>query len=259
MIDIIKVEEEFKKYVEPYDITNPKIERKVVHTFRTANVAKEIAESLELEEEDILLAQLIGILHDIGRFEQVRIYNTYNDIKSIDHADFGVEILFKEEKIKDFIEDRQYDDIIYKSIKNHNKYATEKGLNDRELLHSKIIKDADKTDIFAVHVGDIQKRINDIYKYDDVAKQKITPIVLKTFLKHELTDKRNVKNDIDSLINIISFIYDFNFKKGLEMIKENKYIEKLIFELEKTNINIEQTLLIKNTALDFLENRLKSF
>ena len=36
---------------------------------------------------------LIGLLHDIGRFEQVKVYDTFSDIDSIDHADYGVEIL----------------------------------------------------------------------------------------------------------------------------------------------------------------------
>lgn len=48
--------------------------------------------------------------------------------------------------IKNFIEDCQYYEIIKKSIENHSRLAIEKGLNERELLHSKIIRDADKLD-----------------------------------------------------------------------------------------------------------------
>ena len=57
----------FSEYVKPYDVTNPKIELKIKHTFRTVEVAKKIAKDLKLQEEQVLLAQLIALLHDIGR------------------------------------------------------------------------------------------------------------------------------------------------------------------------------------------------
>ena len=44
----------------------------------------------------------------------------------------------------------QYDNIIKKAIYNHNKYKIEENLNDVELLHRKIIRDADKLDNFRV-------------------------------------------------------------------------------------------------------------
>ena len=48
----------------------------------------------------------------------------------------------------------QYDCIIYKAINNHNKFEIERGLSERELLHCKIIRDADKLDIFRVKEED---------------------------------------------------------------------------------------------------------
>ena len=119
MIDIKKAEIAFNEYVKPYDITNGKIELKIKHTYRTVEVAKKIAKDLNLNEEQSLLAQLISLLHDIGRFEQVRIYNTFRDKDSIDHADLGVKILFEDGEIRKFIDDTKYDNIIYKAIKNH--------------------------------------------------------------------------------------------------------------------------------------------
>ena len=48
--------------------------------------------NLNLEKEDIKLAELIGLLHDIGRFEQLKRFNTFVDKKSINHGEFGGEI-----------------------------------------------------------------------------------------------------------------------------------------------------------------------
>ena len=36
---------------------------------------------------------VIGLLHDIGRFEQEAQYHTFNDFKSMDHGDYGAEYL----------------------------------------------------------------------------------------------------------------------------------------------------------------------
>ena len=135
LINLNKAKEEFEKYVKPYGRENVKICRKIEHSYRVLDVAEEIAKSLDLSEEDLELAKLIGLLHDIGRFEQIRIYNTFVDKDSIDHADLGVKILFEDNLIRKFIEDDQYDEIIYKAIKSHNKYAIENGLNQQELLH----------------------------------------------------------------------------------------------------------------------------
>ena len=102
MIDMKKANMAFSQYVKPYDITNEKISLKIKHTFRTVEVARLIANDLKLAKEQALLAELISLLHDIGRFEQIRRYDTFRDIDSIDHADLGVEILFKEGKIREF-------------------------------------------------------------------------------------------------------------------------------------------------------------
>ena len=147
VIDIKKAKEEFKEYVKNYDIENPKIALKVAHIERVSIIAKNIAESLKLSKEDIELAELIGLLHDIGRFEQVKRYNTFVDAKSINHAKLGVDILFKEGLIRKFIEDEKYDKIIEVAIVNHDKYKMPEGLDKEELLFSKIIRDADKLDI----------------------------------------------------------------------------------------------------------------
>lgn len=40
---------------------------------------KELAQWLKLTEHDVLLAELIGLLHDVGRFRQWSVYRTFRD------------------------------------------------------------------------------------------------------------------------------------------------------------------------------------
>ncbi len=56
-------------------------------------------------------------------------------------------MLFEENLIKNFIEDDKYDYIIKTAVLNHNKGKIDEGLSEKEMLFSKIIRDADKLDI----------------------------------------------------------------------------------------------------------------
>ena len=89
------------------------------HSLRVAELAYLLAENLQLSEEEKYLAFFIGLFHDIGRFKQLVEYNTFNDSKSVDHADYSVQVLNE----RDFftkLNDRQIE-IALLSIANHNK------------------------------------------------------------------------------------------------------------------------------------------
>lgn len=252
MIDIKQATISFNEYVAPYDITNEKIALKIKHTYRTVEVAKKIATELKLNKEQILLAELISLLHDIGRFEQVRLYNTFRDKDSIDHADFGVKILFEQGNIRKFITDTQYDNIIYKAIKNHNKFKIEEGLNQEELLQARLVRDADKTDIFAVFVEDIEKNRDVLYNYKEMAKQEISPSIMGKFEQYKQANRDEFVRDIDSYINIIAFIFDYNFIPGLKIIQENNYIERTMKPIcicEDTKEQMQKIIQIANTYI----------
>lgn len=94
----------FAEYVRNYDPSDEKIKLKIDHTYRVAGLCQRIAESLGLSETDVDIAWLLGMLHDIGRFEQIRRFGTFNDAQSVDHAEFGADLLFKEGLIRKFAE-----------------------------------------------------------------------------------------------------------------------------------------------------------
>ena len=84
----------FQSYVAAYDATNPRIALKTEHTLCVTSLCDRIARGLGLPARDVDLAWIAGLLHDIGRFEQVRRYDTFNDAQSVSHAALGVEVLF---------------------------------------------------------------------------------------------------------------------------------------------------------------------
>ena len=138
----------FKKYVEKYNMNDKSIMLKYLHSLRVMDLCYNIAQDNNLNKEDTDLVTLIGLLHDYGRFEQWKNYKTYSDKNSIDHADLAIKKLFDNDEIIDYCTNKDYYEIIYDAIKYHNKYSYPEALSDRNKLFTKIIRDADKLDIF---------------------------------------------------------------------------------------------------------------
>lgn len=240
MIDIKEAKEVFKNYVQNYDPNDEKVKLKIAHIERTSAVAKETAQYLKLTEEDILLAELIGLLHDIGRFEQVRIYNTFMDKDSVNHAEYGVKILFNDGLIRKFIKDDKYDEIIKKSILNHNRGYNEidKNLDKDELLHTKIIRDADKLDIYYVlNCEDMQ-----VLYGDNIENQTINKEIYREFMEDKIINYKNINSGLDLAIAHFAYVYDFNYKFPLQQIKEDKYLTKLYNRFKIENPDTRETL-----------------
>lgn len=103
-IDRRHVEEAFKQYVSDYDVSDVKVRLKVDHTYRVAQMCDAITIDLRLTPADRDFAWLSGMLHDIGRFEQLRRYDTFVDSRSCNHAALSVDILFHEGVIRQFVE-----------------------------------------------------------------------------------------------------------------------------------------------------------
>lgn len=72
MINFIKAQESFKEYIKEYDLGNNSIKLKIKHTYEVVKKSEYIANGLRLNKENIELAKIIALLHDIGRFEQIK-------------------------------------------------------------------------------------------------------------------------------------------------------------------------------------------
>ena len=101
MIDIEKAEKAFKEYLKGYDVQDEKVALKIRHTYGVVKASQYLAKAIDLDEENTNLARLIALLHDIGRFEQDKLYDSFIDDK-MDHANYGEELLRKENILSHF-------------------------------------------------------------------------------------------------------------------------------------------------------------
>ena len=151
-IDRQKALAAFENYVKNYDKTDEKVRLKIEHTYRVCALCEQIAKSSSFTKDEIELAWLTGLLHDVGRFEQLRRFGTFVDAQSINHAEFGADILFQENKIRDYIDDNTEDTLLEKAVRCHSAYRVPETYTARERKFADVLRDADKIDILKVNI-----------------------------------------------------------------------------------------------------------
>lgn len=246
MIDIKKAKIQFKKMLEEYK-NQEKLgfELKVIHTYQVARNSKMLAQRLDLGQEDIELAELIGLLHDIGRFEELKMLNRFDNIK-FDHAGHGVKVLFEDNLIRNFIEDNQYDEIIKQAIQNHSKFEIPKDLEQRTLLHCKIIRDSDKLDNFRVKQEERMEAIfpKIINAKEEIENSKISEPVYQAIKELKCVKLKDRKTPLDYLICILAFAFDLNFSVSYQTVKNHDYMNHLIdrfdYKIPETKEEMEE-------------------
>ena len=252
MVDLEKAKQEFIKYTDKYDTSIEHINKKIGHSLRVMSISKKLAIKLGFTQEEIEVATLIGLLHDIGRFNQYTKFKTFMDLKSIDHGDEGVKILESDNYIKKYIDNPKYEIILKKAIKNHNKYMLEENLSKEEEKFCKLIKDADKLDILYEAVEMFWN--NDKEK---IKNEKISNEVLEQFKNNKLIEHKVKNTNLDNVIGMISFIYDIYYDESLEEIQKEDYINKILNKFEYNEGVVEQVEEIRNVANKYIEEQIK--
>lgn len=219
--------EEFEKYISKYDLNDENIKLKYNHSLRVMKLSEKYALTLGFNEEDVKLAKLIGLLHDFGRFEQLRVYNSYNDRETIDHAEYGIEQLFDKGLIKNFIKDEKYYDIIKYAIKYHNKFKLPVCDNERMMMHAKLIRDVDKIDIIYLlgYLGELNSKATD---------DNLSPEIIAGFKNYSCVDDKYIRNHNDNLSRTFGYVFDIYNPELLPEIKKNIYYFYKQIDGEKT-------------------------
>lgn len=254
----------FAEYVRNYDPSDEKIKLKIDHTYRVAGLCQRIAESLGLSEPDVDIAWLLGMLHDIGRFEQIRRFGTFNDVQSVDHAEFGADLLFKEGLIRKFAEgyyeecelarsgNEEAEQIIKNNehhnkdtgllemaIRQHNKYRVKEDLTERQRMFCDILRDADKVDIFKVNADIPMEIIYDVTT-EELKNGVITKEVLESFYKKETVLKSVRRSAVDHIVGHISLLFELVYKESYRQAREQGYVYKLLdFKSDVPEVNAE--------------------
>ena len=200
--------ESFDAYTTNFDMKNNMIKSRYHHSYRVMELSRKIGELLKFSENEIYVARVIGLLHDYGRFEQIKQYNTVNDNESVDHAEYSIRYLFDENQIEEFVNDEELFPIIRKSIYYHNKYALpNRGLTKDERKHAKLIRDTDKIDTLYL--------IGVLKDYElEITSEPIRDSISSYFYEGKQVPYASIKNDNERVISLLAYIYDLNYKES---------------------------------------------
>ena len=261
-IDRKNVMETFKNYTSAYDTSDEKIKLKIYHTYRVAELCERIAKSEGMPKEETDLAWLLGMLHDIGRFEQLRRYGTFIDAESVDHAALGADILFGgraclesetpgDGTIRNYISEKEEDSLIERAIRVHSAYRIPDNLDERTEKFFHILRDADKIDILRVNV---EVPLEEIYNTttDELRNAVVTPEVEQSFYEHHAVLRNLKRTPVDHVVGHGSLVFELVFPESLCIVKEQGYLEKLLNFVSKNPKTMEQFARLRQDMANYL-------
>jgi len=208
------------------------ISLKIIHSQRVRREIVTIGKGIGLGANDLFLAELIGLFHDIGRFEQFHLFHTFVDNSSVDHALLGRQVIEREGLLGD-LPDRDAS-IVLDAIYYHNKLAIPSHFKGLRLLMSRLIRDADKLDILRVFHSLYEKgggcaTVN----LDLPDSPAISRDVREDFLAGRVVDFKNVRSTTDFLVMRLSWLYDIYFPLTFKMIRDRGYIASMEDQLSQ--------------------------
>jgi len=228
----------FADYVRRFDSIDPDVQRnmdlKSGHTRRVCENILDIGKSQGLSPRDLHVAEAAALLHDIGRFEQYRRYRTFVDGKSENHAALGVKVIKENRLLKDFEPDAA--GIILRAVACHNRLEVPVDGGPRFLLILRMLRDADKVDIWRVvteYYRNSTDSRNQAVELDLPDTDDISDSIYEALMagrSARMSDLR-VLNDFKLLQ--IGWVFDLNFPRSFEMVREKGYLEAIRDALPK--------------------------
>lgn len=232
-----QTERYFDSYTEQFNLETEKdqknIQLKIDHSKRVVANMEEIISGMAVTEAEKNLARIIALLHDIGRFKQYKKYKTFSDYKSEDHGELGVEVIKESSLTDNLAESKQ--NIIFKAVEQHNKADLSPEIfdNQQELFFARLIRDADKLDIFNIFVERYKNRSQKDYVIKLSTDPDIKDEIYQKVLNRESINYDKLETINDLKVMQLGWIYDINFKETIEIIKKRGYLEVIYDSMDQ--------------------------
>jgi len=206
------------------------------HTRHVCENMLRITRDLSLSSGETVLAETIALFHDVGRFPQYHEFKTFRDSISVNHAALGTKVLLENKVLKNI--SRREQKIITDAVTLHNVFVLPEALDEDTLLYAKLVRDADKLDIWRV--------FTEYYALPQESRWTAaglglpdSPDYSREILSHLhkkemfLLSKLKTLNDF-KLLQIV-WMFDLNFTSSFIMLKERDYLDKIAATLPATD------------------------
>jgi hypothetical protein len=227
---LAEVKKWFTDYVHTFKFVGQGIKQNIDlkegHTRRVCKEILNIGAILGLNDDELRLAEIIALLHDVGRFEQISRYQTFMDSKSVDHAELGIKIL-KHFKVLDLFDD-SIKEVVFCSIKYHSKPSLPVVENENCMFFTRLLRDADKLDIWNVvtrYYNNKDSGKNGAIVLDLPDTQGISEKICRDLMNKNIVNIQDVKNLNDFKLLQSGWIFDINFAVTVNIIRNRRYLE----------------------------------
>jgi hypothetical protein len=217
------------------DYVNFNLKTKQIHTGCVRKEINELTAELNLSPEKKILAEAIALLHDVGRFPQFLRYRTYKDQESENHCILGLNVLRQSAILEKINIDPSQQRLIKTAIEFHGAKELPQNLANDEVLMLKLIRDADKLDVYRVVQGYAEQYRQNPEKFlaerefsDDpsYSQQMIKALYNRQPIGYS---QLNTVNDMTLLI--LAWVYDINYAATLSKVVQRGYIDFLFDQL----------------------------
>lgn len=222
----------FEEYAKSHFSGDEKVEAnlsyKKEHSLRVRDHMLTLGRDLQLDTNQMFLAEVIGLLHDVGRFEQYVKYHTFKDHQSEDHAQLGLSVLEREQIFRGRVTEVEKE-LIFTAIKNHNQRVIHETVEGNTLLFCKLIRDADKLDILDLVINFYENPWQTPYLAveGNHKDERYSPEIIQGILSGKQISYTSVKTPVDIKLIRLSWLLDFSSPLALEIAKSKQYSERL--------------------------------
>ncbi len=252
-----RLKRRFFEYADCFFSQDPEVERamqlKRDHTLRVCRNARMLSNKLGLSEHDSMIAEVSALFHDTGRFRQYRVYRTFRDSDSENHAALGVSEIEANSLLEGMDKEDRF--LVLKAVEYHNALEVPEFMTERERFFLRLLRDADKLDILKVF-GDYCE-INGRSSTDSVSlglpdTDEYSGSALDSVLSGRIVSLRDMQTLNDFKLLQVSWVYDINYAPAMEAIKEKCCIERLRSFLPQTEEIGEAFKIVRRYADRFI-------
>ncbi len=212
------------------------IDLKIDHSERVAEIARQLAEEMQWPRSDIRTGEVLGLLHDIGRFSQIIEHSTFSDPDSIDHGERGYQVL-RENGALSGLDVPEQNAILF-GVRHHNDRDFPTDIPAESTRFVKLVRDSDKLDIFRVIDNIIRER-----KFDEHPEMTLnididgppTAGAIAEIKKRETISYQNVLTLADFALTELSWTYDLQYPGALRRMVEWGCLDRIISLLPDTD------------------------
>jgi hypothetical protein len=180
-------------------------------------------------------AELLGLIHDVGRFPQLAEYGTFSDDISLNHGELGFRVIGSTGSLESLpVETRT---ALSDGVRYHNQPAIPQNIGSKSAQYLKLIRDSDKLDIFRIIHEAVAS--NRIANHPEITLNidldgPINPAALAELKRRQNVTYANVRSLADFGLAQLAWLYDLNHRYSVRFVLDHGILDQILVLIPET-------------------------